>query len=99
MSKITLPRLKEIIQEELNALKEGEDYDTASKVMSSAAKLLSAIGSFKESASASAMSTVSPHIESLEEALKQIAGSPLQYVDAPKPVAKKVSLRPTGKVM
>jgi hypothetical protein len=100
MSKITLPRLKRIIQEEIeHVLNEGENHDAASKIMSAATKLISAIEAFKESSTGSASAAVSPHIDGLESALKQIVSSPMNYVDSPKPVVKKVSLRPTGKVM
>lgn len=102
MPKITVTRLKEIISEEISNASDpskNEDFEAAAKVMSSAAKLLSAMQTFKESSTGTALAAISSHADGLEAVLKQIAASPMQYVDSQKPVVKKVSLKPTGKVM
>lgn len=94
MAKITLQTLKKIIREEVTSLHEGVDHDTASKVMSAATKLLSAIESFKESASEKAKSEMGSNLDSVEQLLNRIVASPMQYVDATKPPVKKVTLKP-----
>lgn len=93
MPKIGLDRLKKIIREELENLYEGEDHDSASKIMSSATKLLNAIESFKESASEKVKAEM-VDLEKVEQILQRVISSPMQYVDTSKPPAKKVSLRP-----
>ena len=99
MPKITETMLKKIISEEIAQVLESSAHDAGAKVMSSASKLLSAIESFREAATGSASAEVSPHLDDLETSLKRIVDSPMQFVDVPKPVAKKVSLKPSGKVM
>jgi hypothetical protein len=98
-NKINITTLRKIISEEIATLKEGADHDTASKVMASAVKLIAAIESFKESATGKAKAETSSHLDALENVLKNVINSPMNYVDVPKRVAKKVSLKPTGKVM
>ena len=85
MPKITLDRLKKIIREEVEMLHEGEDLDSAAKVMSSATKLLGAIESFKEIASEKAKSTLEDSgLHQVESMLKRIIDSPMQYVSIPR---------------
>lgn len=93
MAKIGISRLKKIIREELSLLQEGEDHDSASKIMSSATKLLSAIETFKETASEKAKSEMGTNLDGVEQLLNRIVASPMQYVDATKPPAKKVTLK------
>lgn len=94
MAKISLQTLKKIIQEEVANLHEGVDHDTASKVMSAATKLLSAIESFKDNASEKAKAEMGSNLDSVEQLLNRIVASPMQYVDATKPPAQKVTLKP-----
>ena len=94
MPKIGLEKLKKIIREEMSRLDEGEDHDTAAKIMSSATKLLSAIESFKESASEKVKAEIGVHLEETEKVLQRVVASPMQYVDVAKPVVKKVTLKP-----
>ena len=100
MPKIELDRLKKIIREELaTKLNEGEDHNVASKQMSSATKLLGAVETFKNDASAKAKAEVGKLLEDLEKLLNRIIGSPMQYVDTTKPPqlqGKKVTLKSTG---
>lgn len=99
MPKIELNRLKEIIQEEVTLLREGESEDSAAKIMSTSTKLLKAIETFKKSASEVAKSELGTNLETVERVLKRIASSPMQYIDQTKPPTKKVSLRPQKQKM
>ena len=94
MPSIGLNRLKRIIREELANLNEGTDHDSASKIMSGATKLLNALESFKETASEKVKSEMGTHLDDIEKALKRVVASPMQYVDATQPAAKKVTLKP-----
>lgn len=105
MPKIDLDRLRTIIREELSAnLLEGADHDAASKQMSSAAKLLSALESFKETASEKIKAELGQCLEDMDKLLNRVIASPMQYVDATKeklptppgagaPAGKKVTLK------
>lgn len=95
MPKIELDRLKKIIREEIENLNEGDAHDAATKQASVAAKLLKAIETFKNTASEKAKSDFGESISSVEQILVRIINSPMQYIDAPKPVVKKVSLKPS----
>lgn len=94
MAKIGLARLKKIIREELETLHEGDDHDSAAKIMSAATKLLGAIEAFKESSSEKVKAEIGTNMDSVEQLLNRIVASPMQYVDATKPPTKKVSLKP-----
>jgi len=96
MAKIDLNRLKSIIREEMSNLREGDDHDAASKVMSSAAKLLGAIETFEEAATEKVKVELGEHLEAVEKLLNRVINSPMQYIVpvAPKGVVKKVSLKP-----
>lgn len=93
MAKIGISRLKKIIREEMSLLREGEDHDSASKIMSSATKLLSAIETFKDTASEKAKAEMGSNLDGVEQLLNRIVASPMQYVDATKPPAKKITLK------
>ena len=93
MPKIGLEKLKKIIQEEMLNLHEGADHDTAAKIMSGASKLLKAIEAFKNTASEKVKAEMGSNLEEVEKLLNRIADSPMQYVDATKPTARKVSLK------
>lgn len=100
MAKIGIARLKEIIQEEIEnmSLQEGADHDTATKIMSSASKLLKAIEAFKDTGSEKLKSEVGESVDNLEKILNRVVASPMQYIDTVKPTkVKKVSLRSTPK--
>jgi hypothetical protein len=94
MPKIQLDRLKQIIREEMSNLHEGEDHDSAAKLMSSASKLLNSLETFKDTSSEKVKAEIGSHLEEVETILKRIVSSPMQYVDSVKPVAKKVSFKP-----
>jgi len=93
MPKIALDTLKKIIREEMENLREGEDHDTAAKIMTSTSKLLSAIEAFKESSSEKVKSELGEPLEKVEQVLNRIMASPMQYIDVTKPVVKKVTLK------
>ncbi len=97
MSKIGIARLKTIIQEEIMKLYEGDDHDSASKNVAAASKLISAIEGFKESASEKAKSELASNLDSVEQILKRVIGSPMSYVDATEPAQKMVRLKPEKK--
>lgn len=94
MSKITITELRKIISEEIKNLREGANEDQAAAMASSASKLLKAIESFKEVATAKAKADLGTHVDETEKLLKRIVASPMQYIDAPKPAVKKVTLKP-----
>lgn len=93
MPKIDLNRLKTIIREEMKTLSEGADHDSATKQASVAAKLLNAVETFKEAASEKAKGDFGDSLAAVEQILTRIINSPMQYLDVPKAVVKKVSLK------
>lgn len=98
MSKIQLSRLKEIIQEEVALLKEGEEHEFASQNALNASKLLKAIDSSKKNFSEKAKSELSSAgLDRVEAILKRIIESPLEFVDMTKQITKKVSLKSQNK--
>ena len=97
MAKIGISRLKKIIREEIENLYEGADEDAASKIMSSATKLLNAIESFKENSSEKLKAELGSNLDGVEQLLKRVVASPLQYVDVTAPGPKKVTLKPEKK--
>ena len=99
MAKIGISRLKTIIREELQSIYEGADEDTAAKIMSGASKLLNAIDSFKEFSSEKVKAEMGSNLDGVEQLLKRIVSSPMQYVDVVSPGPKKVSLRAKKEVV
>jgi len=97
MSKITITELRKIIAEEIKNLQEGVNEDQAAAMASNASKLLKAIESFKEVATAKAKADLGDHVDETEKLLKRIIASPMQYVDMPKPTVSKVTLKPGEK--
>jgi len=97
MAKIGISRLKKIIREELENIYEGVDEDSAAKMAQTASKLLSAIESFKEASSEKVKSEVGSSLEGVEQLLKRVVASPMQYVDVTSPGPKKVTLKPEKK--
>jgi len=97
MAKIGISSLKKIIREELQSIYEGVDEDAAAKTMSSATKLLKAIETFKESSSEKVKSEIGSNLDGVEQLLKRIVASPMQYVDVVAPGPKKVTLKPEKK--
>jgi hypothetical protein len=96
MSKITVQALRQIILEEIRSIKEGANEDQAASMAQSASKLLKAIEAYKQVATAKAKSEMGNHLDETEKLLKRIISSPLQYVDAPKKVVKKVTFKADG---
>ena len=97
MAKIGITRLKKIIREELQNIYEGTDEDSAAKMAQAASKLLGAIESFKDSASEKVKSEVGSNLDGVEQLLKRVVSSPMQYVDVTAAGPKKVTLKPEKK--
>ena len=76
-----------------------DDYKDGSKVMKSAADLISAIETFKQNASASSKSFVNEDVlDSLKEKLDIIARNSMNYIDVaskPNPAVKKTVFKPS----
>lgn len=94
-AKITNARLREIIKEELakQQIDEAVDHAGIKDVVNAASKLLGAVQSFKEKASAHAINAVTPGLGELEKTLENMVSNPSSYVVVPKKEPKKVSLR------
>ena len=100
MAKITIQTLKKIISEEIkNIITEGDSEDKAAVLMSNASKLLKAIETFKVVATEKCKVDMGTCVDDMEKVLKRIINSPMQYVDVPKSVVKKVSLKPAEKLI
>jgi hypothetical protein len=99
MPGIDIKQLKQIIREEIQKLHEVDEYKDGSKVMKSAADLISAIETFKQNASASSKSFVSEDVlDSLKEKLDIIARNSMNYIDVaskPNPAVKKAVFKPS----
>ena len=100
MNRIHIDALKKIIREEIENLTEADEYKDGSKVMKSAADLISAIKTFKEAASESAKSYIGVSaLDELMSKLDSIAKNPMNYIDAsskPNPAVKKAVFKPTS---
>jgi len=100
MPSIDIKQLKQIIREEIQRINEADEYKDGSKVMKSAADLISAIKTFKETASESSKSYVD--VVALDELVKKldtIARNSMNYIDAaakPNPAVKKAVFKPTS---
>lgn len=98
MAKIDINTLRKIILEEVKSLREGTEEDSAASLGMAASKLLKALEAFKESATDKSKADLGIHMEEVEKKLKRMVSSPMQYVDAPKKMVKKVSLKPTNMI-
>jgi len=86
--------LRRMIKEEMATIHEQVDHAAIRDIVNDAQKLLSAVETFKQSAPASAINAVTPHIDKLEQVLEDMLNTPASYVTKPKVEPKKVSLRP-----
>jgi hypothetical protein len=91
--KISESRLRKIIMEELSALNEAVDHESAKKVVTLASKLLKVAEDFKSNATATMTNAVTPHIDSLISMLEKMVSSPATYADKPKVEPRRVKLR------
>lgn len=100
MSSINIKQLKQIIREEIERLHEADEYKDGSKVMKTAADLISAIKTFKETSSESAKSHIGiPMLDELSKKLDEIAKNPMNYIDVaskPNPAVKKAVFKPSS---
>lgn len=107
--KITSSKLRQIINEEIQKLLEGDREDQAASMATAASKLIKALEAFQnvasekaKSSSDSRNSSLMDHLKSAEKILKRVVASPLEYVDGPKVPSsldnvqqpKKVSIQP-----
>lgn len=90
--KISMTKLREIIQQELVSVNEVVDHKSINGIVGVASKLLAAVEGFKEKAPPAAINAVTPHLSELEKVLENMLSSPGSYVPQPKKEPKKVSL-------
>jgi Sec-independent protein translocase protein TatA len=82
MHTIKMNRLKQIIREELEIIREGAEEEAAVKNSSACSKLLKAIEAFKSEASEKTKSAAQElGLDKVEEKIKFIVGSPLGFID------------------
>lgn len=96
-----IKHLKRVIREEIQKLHEADEYKDGSKVMKSAADLISAIDTFKDTASESAKSFIGMEaLDELKKKLDTVARNSMNYIDvsaAPNPAVKKAVFKPSAK--
>jgi len=93
-NQITLPRLKTIIDEEVDrAMKESVDHASIREVVNGASKLLAAVEAFRDSANGPMISALTPHLDAMARALEDMVSTPGSYVEKKKATPQKVSLR------
>jgi len=92
---ISLPRLREIIKDELN---EAVDHKSINSIVGVASKLLAALEGFKDKAPPSAINAVTPHLTELAKMLENMVSNPGSYVPQPKKEPQHVSLKATKKI-
>ena len=98
MPQLSKKRLIEIIKEEVQRLSEANgnvDHVAIKDVVSQAADMITAIAEFKEEASPAMIHALTPHLENVEKALKDMVSTPGSYVTSPKKEPRVVSLRST----
>lgn len=88
MPKLSLKELKAIIAEEIELVKEGknkeEDHALIAKVAQSASKLLAAITKFEPAATGPMVNALTPHLDAIKTALRQMVETPASYVQREK---------------
>jgi len=99
MSKqITLPRLRNIIAEELAAsMQESVDHASIREVVNGASKLLASVEAFRESANVTMSNSLIPHLDAIALTLEDMVSSPGSYVEKKKAEPQRVSLQPAKK--
>lgn len=98
--KITLPRLRSLIAEELKSnIQEGVDHASIREVVNGASKLLAAVETFKEVANGPMTNALTPHLDAMAKALEDMVSSPGSYVEKKKAEPQKVSLKPVKPVV
>ena len=82
-NKISMSRIKEIIQEELESLheKKARDHEGVKKVVIAASALLKAVDAWEKKATEAQKSGVSEQIASLKITLETMIDGPSAYVD------------------
>lgn len=88
--KIKEAELRQIIVEELSALREGVDHEGVKRVVTGAGKLLKACEAFKEGEQTPAMTNATtPLLDQLIQVLEAMVSAPASYV-VQKPTAPKL---------
>lgn len=90
---ISKERLRKIVAEEIDRLRETVDHEGAKIVVTESSKLLKALNQFKENATGQMIGSTVPHVDTLIATLEQMISSPASYVDKQKPEVKTVKLR------
>jgi|SRR3990167_6256350 hypothetical protein len=94
MPKISLPRLRQIVTEEISAkIQEQVDHAGIRDVVNGASKLLAAVEAFKASATGAMISALTPQLPEIDKVLENMVSNPASYVEKKKVEPKKVSLR------
>jgi|SRR5690606_12782961 len=98
MKQLTEKRLREIIKEEMNAMrtraiKEDVDHEGVRTVVNAASKLLKAVAAFEEDANGAMTNAVTPHLSTIKSTLEAMVSTPASYVDTHPKEPKIVKLR------
>lgn len=95
--KISLLRLRQLIQEEVERaeLEEAVDHKGISSIVAVASKLMAAVEAFKDKAPPAAINAVTPHLAELEKMLESMVSTPGSYVPQPKKEPQRVTLKAT----
>ncbi len=95
--KISLLRLRQLIQEEVEMaeLEESVDHKGISSIVAVASKLMAAVEAFKDKAPPAAINAVTPHLAELEKMLENMVSAPGSYVPQPKKEPQRVTLKAT----
>ena len=96
MANVTEKRLREIVVEELIAVKEGVDHGGIRDVVNSASKLLKAVEAFKEKASPTVQQAVSKNLVALEKALENMVSNPGSYTELPAKPRRVIKMKPVS---
>lgn len=94
MSVINKQRVRELIIEEMQKLKEDVDHEGISDVVTAASRLLGGVKKFKEAATGQMTHAVTPHLDKLQRVLEDMIQTPGSYVKRVVKQPKVVSLRP-----
>ena len=97
-SKITL---RDLIKKDLRKINESNAVSVQAKsdLLDAIADLMKAIEEFKEEAPASALSYVAQLMNDLQDKLVEISDRPDSFIIAPKQAPKKVTFKPTNKIV
>jgi hypothetical protein len=95
--KIDIVNLREMIKTEINVLNEQLDHNGIRDVVTHASKFLAELEKFQDNATGTMLNAVTPQITKLAVTLEDMVSTPGSYVDQPKRVQQRVSLKPAKK--